>query len=49
MLDYAPGLRAITGGRGDYTVEFDHHQELPPQLAEKVIEEARSDGAGAVA
>jgi len=37
VLDYAPDLRAITGGRGDYTMEFDRYQELPGHLAEKVI------------
>jgi elongation factor G len=49
VLDYAPALRAITGGRGEYTVEFDHHQEVPAHLADKVIEAARNEGATAVA
>ncbi len=42
VLDYAPELRAITGGRGDYTMEFVRHDELPSHLAEKVIAEAAS-------
>ena len=42
VLDYAPALRAITGGRGDYTLEFDRHEQVPAQLAEKVIAEARA-------
>ena len=29
VLDYAPDLRAITGGRGDYTMEFERYEELP--------------------
>ena len=29
VLDYAPDLRAITGGRGDFTMEFAHHEEVP--------------------
>ncbi|MEO8092983.1 MAG: elongation factor G [bacterium] len=37
VLDYAPDLRAITGGRGDYTMEFERYQELPSHLAQKVI------------
>ncbi|MSO40639.1 MAG: elongation factor G [Solirubrobacterales bacterium] len=41
VLEYAPDLRAITGGRGDYTMEFAHHEEVPPQLAERLISEAR--------
>ena len=41
MLDYAPDLRAITGGRGDYTMEFVRYEEVPAHLAQKVIEEAQ--------
>ena len=29
VLDYAPDLRAITGGRGDYTMEFERYEEIP--------------------
>ena len=42
VLDYAPDLRAITGGRGDYTMEFAHHEEVPSHLAQRVISEASS-------
>ena len=42
VLDYAPALRAITGGRGDYTLEFDRHEQVPAHLAEKVIAAARA-------
>jgi elongation factor G len=41
MLDYAPDLRSISGGRADYTVEFDRYQEMPAHLAERVVTEAR--------
>ena len=37
VLDYAPDLRAITGGRGDYTMEFVRHDEVPGHIAQKVI------------
>ena len=43
VLDYARDLRQITGGRGDYTMEFARHEEIPSHLAQKVISEA---GAG---
>ena len=43
VLDYAPDLRAITGGRGDFTMEFAHHEEIPAHLAQQVISEARGD------
>jgi elongation factor G len=35
MLSYAPDLRAMTGGRGDYTMSFDHYAQVPAHLAEK--------------
>ena len=43
VLDYARDLRQITGGRGDYTMEFTRHEEIPGHLAQKVISEARSE------
>jgi elongation factor G len=42
VLKYAPDLRSITSGRGEFQMEFSHYEELPPHLAEKVIKEARS-------
>jgi elongation factor G len=35
MLGYANDLRAMTGGRGDSTMEFDHYAEVPAHLAGK--------------
>jgi elongation factor G len=43
MLSYAPDLRAITGGRGDYTMEFARYEEVPVHLAQKVIEQASAE------
>jgi elongation factor G len=40
MLDYAPDLRSISGGRADYTMEFERYEEVPGHLAQKVIDEA---------
>jgi elongation factor G len=40
VLDYAPDLRSISGGRAEYEVEFDHYQEVPAHLAEKVVSAA---------
>jgi elongation factor G len=40
MLTYAPDLRAITGGQGDYTMEFVRYEEVPTHLAAKVVEAA---------
>ncbi len=41
MLAYAPDLRSITGGRGDYTMEFLRYEEVPGHLAQKVVDAAR--------
>jgi elongation factor G len=40
VLTYAPDLRSITQGQGDYTLEFLRYEELPSHLAQKVAEEA---------
>jgi elongation factor G len=47
MLAYAPDLRSITAGQGDYTLEFLRYEELPGHLARKVVEQAGSERAGA--
>ena len=43
MLTYAPDLRAITGGQGEYTMELARYEEVPGHLAQKVVSEARED------
>jgi elongation factor G len=43
FLTYEPDLRSMTGGRGIYTMEFSHYDEVPSQLAEKIIEEANKE------
>jgi elongation factor G len=40
MLTYAPDLRSITAGQGDYTLEFLRYEELPGHLAQKVVEQS---------
>jgi elongation factor G len=41
MLSYAPDLRSITGGQGEYTMEFLRYEEIPSHLAQKVVDEMR--------
>ncbi len=43
MLTYAPDLRALTGGQGDYTMDFLRYEEVPAHLAQKVISEAKDE------
>jgi len=45
MLTYAPDLRSITQGQGDYTLEFLRYQELPAHLAQKVVQETGAEHA----
>ena len=37
MFGYATDLRSKTQGRGVYTMQFDHFEKLPDNLAEKII------------
>jgi elongation factor G len=41
FLSYASDLRSMTGGRGLFTMEFSHYDEVPAQIAAKIIEEAK--------
>ncbi len=40
MVSYAPVLTSVTGGRGNYHMEFSHYDEVPAHIAQKIIEEA---------
>src|SRR5438093_1756191 len=42
VLRYAPDLRSMTSGRGDFALEFSHYEEVPPHIAEKLIKEAQA-------
>ncbi|MGC4116673.1 MAG: elongation factor G [Myxococcales bacterium] len=41
LLTYAPDLRSITSGRGSFTMEPSHYDEVPGPIAEKVIAAAK--------
>src|SRR5579884_4300313 len=43
MLSYAPDLRSLTGGQGEYTLEFLRYEEVPAHLAQKVVDAAREE------
>jgi len=41
VLTFAPDLRSLTGGQGEYTLEFVRYEEVPAHLAQKVVAQAR--------
>ena len=43
LFDYAIGLRAMTQGRGSFTMKFDKYEEVPAQLAQKIIEAHKAE------
>ena len=45
MLTYESSLRSMTGGRGGYSMEFSHYEEVPAFIADKVVKEAQKDKA----
>ena len=38
---YVSDLRSVTQGRGIFSMEFDHYDQVPAHVADKVIETAR--------
>jgi elongation factor G len=45
MLTYANQLHSLTSGRGLYSMEFSHYEELPSHLAQKIIAERQAEKA----
>ncbi|WP_286952679.1 MULTISPECIES: elongation factor G [Aminobacterium] len=43
MFKYAIVLRSMTSGRGTFTMEFDHYEEVPGDVSKKVIEEHKKE------
>jgi len=38
MFGYATDLRSNTQGRATYTMQFEKYEEVPPNIAEKIVE-----------
>ena len=43
ILKYAPDLRSMTSGRGNFTYTESHYDEVPAYIAEKIIAEFKKD------
>ena len=41
MYKYASHLRSITQGRGTYRMKFDHYEEVPRPVQEKIVAQAK--------
>ena len=41
VLRYSIDLRSMTQGRGSYTAEFDHYEDVPQHISQKVIEQIK--------
>ena len=43
VLKYASDLTSITGGRGTFSMEFSHYEEVPNQLMEQIIAQRKAE------
>jgi elongation factor G len=43
MFKYATDLRSMTQARGSFTMKFERYEEMPANMAQKVIESAKKD------
>ena len=46
LFTYATELRSLTHGRGVFTAELDHYEEVPAHVADKIIDAHRKEGDG---
>jgi len=44
VLRYAFDLTSMTAGRGNFQMKLSHYEEVPPQLAEKIIDASKEEG-----
>jgi elongation factor G len=42
LYQYSVDLRSMTQGQGVYSIEFSHYEEVPHEIAQKIIEEAKA-------
>jgi elongation factor G len=47
MFGYATDLRSNTQGRANYTMQFEKYDEVPPNIAEKIVEHRTGEAVAA--
>jgi elongation factor G len=43
LLEYAPDLRAITGGQGEYSMDLARYEEVPSHVAQQVVQRTQEE------
>jgi elongation factor G len=43
LYKYSTTLRSMTQGRGMYESSFSHYEEVPREIAQKVVDEAKAE------
>lgn len=43
VLRYAIDLRSMTQGRGSFTMEFSHYEEVPSHISQRIVAERKTD------
>ena len=46
MFGYATDLRSTTQGRATYTMQFERYEEVPPNIAEEIVEHRAGEPVG---
>ena len=46
MLTYANDLTSMTQGRGSFSMEQDHYDYVPAQIADKIVDAAKRERSG---
>jgi elongation factor G len=46
MLTYEQHMTSATGGRGSYSMEYSHYEEVPSHLQAKIVAQAKAERAG---
>ena len=41
MFGYATNVRSLSSGRANATMEFDKYQQVPAEIAQKILEEKK--------